>query len=86
MFGVEAGFVDAAEGVEEADGGVGWPFHVGAEGGGLVVDLQRAFVAAGVFVEGAELAEGFYGGDGEGPAVVLIEPVVFKALGEEAAA
>jgi hypothetical protein len=83
--GVEASFevpglVGAAEGGQEADGGSGGSFHVGVEGAGLVVGFQDPFA------EGAELQEGFDAGDGEGLAVVLVEPVVFESSGEWAAA
>lgn len=40
----------------------------------MIVGFQGLFVVAGAFVEGAELEEGFDAGDGEGPAVVLVEP------------
>ncbi|GAA3714241.1 hypothetical protein GCM10022224_094820 [Nonomuraea antimicrobica] len=84
--GALAGFVGAAEGGEEVDGGAGGAFHVGVEGAGLVVNLQGSFVVSPVFVERAELEEGFDAGDGVGSAVVLVEPVVFEALAELAVA
>jgi hypothetical protein len=82
----QAGFVDTAELKQETHGGRRRALHVGVECAGLVVDLQSPLGPSCAFVEGPELEECFDAGDRERPAVVLVEPVVFETLGQDAAA